>query len=171
MSKLIIFRGKAATGKTLLTNLLSKELNIPVIRKDDVYDPLAQYDLPPKVINPVAYDILAQLIQTNLDNHCDLILDIALAHTPYMKTFLSKLKVDGHQLFSFLCICSDSEQWKKRIAERILHPTPNQLFTSTEEAEQYYQNYQIEQMEHEVILDSASVVSSLKQQVFTLLSS
>lgn len=40
---LYIFRGKSATGKTTLTNLLSGKINVPVLRKDDIFDTLSKY--------------------------------------------------------------------------------------------------------------------------------
>lgn len=43
MSSIYFFRGKAATGKTTITNILSKEINVTVLRKDDIFDVLSQY--------------------------------------------------------------------------------------------------------------------------------
>ena len=43
MNKVILFRGKAGVGKTTLSNESSKRLNIPVLRKDDIYDAVASY--------------------------------------------------------------------------------------------------------------------------------
>lgn len=40
MGKVYIFRGKAATGKSTLSDMLAKKLSIPVIRKDDIVDAL-----------------------------------------------------------------------------------------------------------------------------------
>ena len=83
MSKVIIFRGKAATGKTFVTNYLSKKLNIAVIRKDDIYDSLSMYNLEHSINNSATYDIIAKIIQTNIDIGSDVIVDISLAHNPY----------------------------------------------------------------------------------------
>ena len=58
MSNIIIFRGKAATGKTFITNYLCKKLNIPVIRKDDIYDSLSMYNVEHSLNNSATYDIL-----------------------------------------------------------------------------------------------------------------
>ena len=40
MGFVYIFRGKAATGKTTLSNLLAEKLSIPVFRKDNIIDAL-----------------------------------------------------------------------------------------------------------------------------------
>ena len=39
-----IFRGKSATGKTTLTNILSRKINVPVLRKDDIFDQLSKHE-------------------------------------------------------------------------------------------------------------------------------
>lgn len=36
MSNIYFFRGKAATGKTTITNILSSKINVPILRKDDI---------------------------------------------------------------------------------------------------------------------------------------
>jgi len=76
MSNIIIFRGKAATGKTYITDLLSEKLKVPVIRKDDIYDKLSIYGLERSIINSASYNILAGIIQTIIDTNCNLIVDI-----------------------------------------------------------------------------------------------
>ncbi len=119
MSRIIIFRGKAATGKTYITDLLSKKTNIAVIRKDDIYDKISMYNLEHSLINSISYDVLAKIIQTNIDTNCDLIVDISLAHNSYLEQFLSKINFKDSKLYQFLCICSDNEKWKKRIEKKI----------------------------------------------------
>ena len=46
-----IFRGKSATGKTTLTNILSQKINIPVLRKDDIFDQLSKYEPDIAILN------------------------------------------------------------------------------------------------------------------------
>ena len=80
-----IFRGKSATGKTALTNMLSEKINVPVLRKDDIFDRLAEYEADITVLNAASYDILAKQIQTCIDNKSDIIVDVALQHTPSLE--------------------------------------------------------------------------------------
>lgn len=77
MSNLYIFRGKSATGKTLLSSMLSKKLNIFVLRKDDIFDPLSVHLNNNSINNSACYDILASITQKNIDNKVDVIIDIA----------------------------------------------------------------------------------------------
>ena len=165
MNTLIIFRGKAATGKTLLTDLLSTKMGIPVLRKDDVYDSLSGSGLDHSRINRFSFEVLAKILRTNMENGCDLILDISLAHTPYMEEFLAKIPLNNTRLLNFLCTCSDEERWRDRIRKRIDNPTPNQLFSSPQEAADHYERYDIRLMEGEQVLDSAEEVSVLLELV------
>ena len=71
-----IFRGKSATGKTALTNMLSEKINVPVLRKDDIFDRLAEYEADISVLNAASYDILAKQIQTCIYNKSDIIVDV-----------------------------------------------------------------------------------------------
>ncbi|CAH1217093.1 hypothetical protein PAECIP111891_04550 [Paenibacillus allorhizoplanae] len=41
MSKIILFRGMAGTGKSTLSRALAKKLQLPVLHKDDIYDSIA----------------------------------------------------------------------------------------------------------------------------------
>ena len=69
MSKIIIFRGKAATGKTLLSNAVSENLIIPVIRNDDIYDAVAaNYELDFQLIKGIVYDIIPAIANTNIED-------------------------------------------------------------------------------------------------------
>lgn len=73
MSYVYFFRGKAATGKTTITNLLSNEINVSVLRKDDIFDVLSQSLKDNSQKHSISYDLLAKLIQTNIDNKTDVI--------------------------------------------------------------------------------------------------
>ena len=165
MSKIIIFRGKAATGKTFITNILSKKLNIAVIRKDDIYDSLSMYNLEHSNKNGATYDIIAKIIQTNIDTGSDLIVDFSLAHNPYYEHFLSKIHFKNSRVYQFLCICSDKEEWNKRMEKRMVNPLPNQLFKSAKEAAEYYSKLNIEPLENEVVIDSVDDISVILEKI------
>ena len=166
MSKIIIFRGKAATGKTLISNAVSEKLKIPVIRSDDIYDVVAvNYEPEFQLIKGIVYDIIPAIVNANIKLGNDLILDIGLAHQDYMKQFMDKLALDNAKVIMFLCDCSDDEIWCKRIEERILNPTPNQLFESSSEALEYYNKLNLDPLENEIMLDSIEALDVLVDQV------
>lgn len=166
MSKIVLFRGKAATGKTLITDILGKELNIAIIRKDNIYDSLWVHHLENSRINRISYDIIAKIIQTNIDMDCDLIIDIGLYHNPYLEQFLSKIEFKDSKLYQFLCICSDEKKWVKRLESRFRNPLPNQFFKNLQEAEEHYSQYHTEPFEDEIVLDSAKELSVIMRSIY-----
>ena len=161
MSNIYFFRGKAATGKTLITNTLSKKIGKPIFRKDDIYDKLSRYDLSHNEINVASYDILSEIIATNIYTNNDLIIDVSLVHTPYLNQFLSKINLNNCKVYHFLCICSNHNEWKDRMSKRIANPLPNQFFKSVEEAEEHYNKLHKELLNDEILIDSSEDIESI----------
>lgn len=66
MGKVIVFRGKAGVGKTTISNEVGKQLNIPIIRKDDIYDSIATYITNHENRNKACYDTLHKILESNI---------------------------------------------------------------------------------------------------------
>lgn len=156
-----VFRGKSATGKTVLTNILSQKINVPVLRKDDIFDQLSKYETDIAILNSASYDILAKQIQTCIDNHSDVIVDIALQHTPSLNEFLSKIDFKDSTIHRFFCDCSDDKMWINRWRVRLKAPLPNQYFKSIDELVEHYSKCEIELQNGEIKLDSILPVEKL----------
>lgn len=156
-----IFRGKSATGKTTLTNILSKKLNVPVLRKDDIFDALSNHESDTAILNSASYDILAKQIQTCIDNKTDIIVDIALGHTPSLKKFLSKIDSKDSTVHHFFCDCSDNDIWIDRWKVRLKNPMPNQYFKNINEIITYYDKCEIKPLNGEIVLDSIKSADEL----------
>ena len=165
MGKLYIFRGIAATGKSTITDLISREFNITVLRKDDVYDMLSSELSDHNIKNKLSYNVLAKLIRSNLSLNGTLIIDIGLSNLQHLEEFLGKINLPEIEITKFLCICSDEQKWVKRIEERIKNPTPNQLFKTLNEALKYYHEKDNVAMKDETILDSSKAISALLEVV------
>lgn len=163
--KIYIFRGKSATGKTTLTNILSQKLNVPILRKDDIFDALSQYQSDISILNSASYDILAKQIQTCIDNQSDVIVDVALQHTPSLKTFLRKIDFKSSTVHRFFCDCSNDDVWLERWRERLENPLPNQYFKSIDEIIEHYNKCDIKPSDDEIILDSILGVEKLINKV------
>ena len=157
MATIYLFRGISATGKTTITNTLSGKYNLPVFRKDDIYDSI-QKSLTHGEKTRISYDALASIIQTNINAGINVIVDIALPHKPYIKEFLLKLDLYGHELYSFMCVCSDKEVWLNRWKERLKNPAPNQLFIDVDKIEDYYSKFDCTILEKEMVIDSVENV-------------
>lgn len=161
MSSIYFFRGKAATGKTTITDILSNKLNVSILRKDNIFDVISQYITDNSLNNCVTYDLLSKLIQINIDNGTDVIVDIGLSNTDGWNTFQSKINFKNSTVFTFLCDCSDMVTWEKRFKERLKNPAPNQYFKTVEEAFTYYSKSTIELLDDEYYIDSSKSMESI----------
>lgn len=130
MGSVYVFRGKAATGKSTLSDMLAKKLSIPVIRKDDIIDALKTTQNIDKslITNVVCYNILCKIIQTNLDLGADFILDIALGDRQNAKTFFKRLDFRDNKAIRFFVVCSNEDEWKRRHLERIKKALAQSVF-------------------------------------------
>lgn len=156
-----IFRGKSATGKTTLSDMLSRKINIPVLRKDDIFDELSKHEKDISILNAASYDIIARQMQTCINNGTDIIVDIALHHTPSLNMFLDKIDFKNSTVYRFFCDCSDNKIWLERWCERLKNPLPNQYFKSVNEIKEHYGKCEIRPHKGEVILDSALPINKL----------
>lgn len=156
MGTVYLFRGKAATGKTTLTNWLAQKLAIPVFRKDDIGISVQGY-LPDRAArDAVCYDILCRILQTNLNLGADFIVDLALGDRGNAAFFLSRLDFKQNKVFRFFLDCSDEKVWRQRHLERLKNPLPHESFHSLEHVLAHYQQADIGPMEGEYVIDSAN---------------
>lgn len=161
---IVFFRGKAATGKSKISQCIKNECGCEVISKDKFFDALLLEGYSWEKANSIAYDKLADYIQKYHDSGKNLVVDVGLAHTPYFNQFLAKMNLDDKNRVLFLFICSDNEVWKQRIKRRIESPeAPNQTFKSTDEAMAHYEKYNIYELEDEILVDSILTLSEMKK--------
>ncbi len=59
MSSIYFFRGKAATGKTIITDALSSKIKVSILRKDNIFDAISHYIDDNSLNNSLTYDVLA----------------------------------------------------------------------------------------------------------------
>jgi 2-phosphoglycerate kinase len=149
-----LFRGKAATGKTTISDMLSRKLGLSVFRKDTVYDATSEFISDHSTLSKISYNVLTKIIQTNIDLNNDFIVDIALPHNPMAMQFFNGIDFKDSKVYHFLFTCSDDDVWKERMQARTINPLPNQNFKSVEEAWNHYANYDISAMKTEIVIDS-----------------
>ena len=163
---ILFFRGKAATGKSMVAMAIAESCSFKVIHKDAVFDELLEKGYDWNIATKMTYDQLAIKIQQAYDAEQDIIVDIGLAHTPYFKTFLSKLAVNTESVRYFLFDCSDELLWQKRIENRIQSPSaPNQAFKTVKEASDHYKRYEITPLENEKRIDSSQNLGKMLEDI------
>lgn len=160
MGTVYFFRGKAASGKSTLADLLARKLSIPVIRKDDVVDALKTSKRIDKasINNEVCYNILYSIIQTNLDLGVDIILDIGLCHRGNATYFYERLDFKSSQTVQFFIDCSDEKVWLKRHEDRLKNPLPHQSFRSLDHVKEHYSTADLTPFDGEYVIDTLGTV-------------
>ena len=139
------------------------------MRKDDIFDKLSKHENDIAVLNSASYNILAKQIQTCIDNQSDVIVDVALQHTPSLSEFLSKIDFEDSIIYRFFCDCGDDNIWLERWRIRLENPLPNQYFKSIDEIVEHYSKCEIEPLAGEVILDSANSVDYLLDKIMEII--
>ncbi|SFL00193.1 AAA domain-containing protein [Paenibacillus sp. 1_12] len=165
MSDIILFRGRPGVGKTTISDLLSSQLNIPIIRKDDFYDVVASYNDIHDQRNKVSYGILFRILESNKKMNGRFILDFPFNQEEDVTRFSDWLKEHNYFLKSILCICSNEKIWADRFNKRKVNPMPNQLITDFIELKQYYKDLSIKPLEGELVVDTTDELDSIISNV------
>lgn len=165
MAELILFRGRPGVGKTTISDLLSAKLNIPIIRKDDFYDIIAEYNPDHEQRNRMSYGILYQLLETNSRVDQSLVLDFPFNKQEDMDRFKNWLQERGYMLKSILCVCSNEAIWAERFNQRQLNPLPNQLITDFQKLKQHYGDLRIEPMPDELVVDTVEPLETILERI------
>ena len=161
MAKVIVFRGKAGVGKTTISNAVAQKLRIPVIRKDDVYDPFAAYVESHEIKNRACYDVLYRIVETNLSNGLNVIVDAGFHSMEDIMRFRNWTISKDAIFISFLCICSDEDIWAERFNRRSQDPKPNNLITDFNDLKLHYGDLKTDALADETILDSIDNIDTL----------
>ena len=125
MPKVILLRGKAGVGKTTTSNEISKHLNISIIRKDDIYDGISKFENNHQTRNQICEVIMKNILKTNLENNCDVIVDSSYHYIDQFQDFKKWIELHNGELKSILITCSNEEIWKHRFNKRKLNPNSN----------------------------------------------
>ncbi|OPA75096.1 hypothetical protein BVG16_21020 [Paenibacillus selenitireducens] len=165
MSDIILFRGRPGVGKTTISDQLSSQLHIPIIRKDDFYDVIAGYHDDHEQRNKVSYGILFRLLESNKKMNGSFILDFPFNQEEDMNRFSNWLKEHNYDLKSVLCICSNEKIWAERFNVRCINPKPNQLITDFLELKKYYVDLSIKPFEGELVVDTIDKLETIMNKI------
>lgn len=161
MAKVIVFRGKAGVEKTTISTVVSKKMNIPIIRKDDIYDSIAGYVEDHELRNSICYEVLLKIVETNLFSGLDVIVDAGFHRLEDILQFKDQIQIENTKVVSLLCICSDENIWAARVNERRLNPRPNNLITDFKKLRLHYKSLKTDALEGEKVLDTVDSLNNL----------
>lgn len=164
--KIILFRGLPGSGKTTISTLVSKETNIPVLRKDDTYDLVSEFVQGYQTRNKISYGTLYAILKTNSKLDCSFIIDFPFNNQEHFSIIKSWCKEYGVELKSILVTCSDEKVWAERFNVRGENPLPNQLITNFEELNKNYNGViQVTPEPGELVLDALKPSEILLKEI------
>ena len=163
---ILFFRGKAATGKSTVAEIVSSQRKYNVISKDSIFDEFLIQGLDWSTATSMAYDKLADTIQEYHDRELNVIVDLGLAHIPFFTKFFSRMRLDLEKVRLFLFVCGNIEIWEERIAKRVDNAeSSNQAFKSVYDATRHYEAYHIHKLSYEIEIDSALSIEAMVNKV------
>jgi predicted kinase len=163
MAKVILFRGRAGTGKTRISNEIGKRLKLPILRKDDIYDTVSDFIAEHDARNRFCYRLIYQMMKTNLNCGADLIVDAPFPNIIELGRWIK----DNNGIFlPILCTCRSEEIWAHRFNQRRRNPRPNNIITDFAEMKKHYGGELfLQPVDGELVLDSVYEIEVLVKQV------
>lgn len=165
MANIILFRGKAGTGKTTLSNELAKRLQLPVLHKDDIYDSVAGFVSEHALRNKICFDFLYRFLQNIMVSNAGIILDFGLNNSEDVRKLKNWIVERGGELQIVHCICSDDSIWSERLVIRSLNPSPNQLITNLVELKEHYKVLRSQWFEGEFVVDTVAAKDVIMESI------
>jgi adenylate kinase family enzyme len=153
--KIILFRGRPASGKTTISKALSLQLGLPVIHKDDIYDSLVPFIADHAARNKAAHDILYAMLESNAHADSTIILDFPFQNAADFSVIESWCAHHQATLKSVLVTCTNESLWRERLILRSQHPLPNQMIYDFDELKGRYGSMHVEPHSSELLVDSA----------------
>ncbi len=153
--KIILFRGRPASGKTTISKALGLELGYPVIHKDDIYDGLALDIADHGARNNAAHRILYAILESNVHSNAAIILDFPFQNAADFAIIESWCKEYRVILKSILVTCTNEQVWRERLILRSQNPLPNQLIYDFDKLKHRYGSMHVEPAPTELLIDSA----------------
>ncbi len=132
--QLIMFKGFPGSGKSTLSRALSRQLNWPVIDKDDVKDMFGE-QVPDA--GGLAYDVMLNIVRRQLLQGLGVICDSPLTHLMTYKRAQHIVQETKANLVIIECFCSDERLWSQRVNARKAYGLPSHHMIDWETMQAY----------------------------------
>lgn len=131
---LIALRGLPGSGKSTLGRALSRRLGWPIIDKDDVKDLIDGHC---DDSGTLAYAVMFNVARRQLQQGLNVICDSPLTYASLYEQARQVAQETGAKLVVLECVCSDEEEWRRRVDSRREMGLPGHHMTSWEKLQGY----------------------------------
>ena len=163
--KIILFRGRPCTGKTTLSNLFAQQTNLPILRKDDIYDASADFITEHDTCSKISYGALWKILESNILNCSAVVVDFPFQHQGELNIIKDWCDKNGVALKSILVTCSDEKLWSERLKKRAKKPRPNQKITDFESFQKLYGTMHLIPEKEELLVDTTNSIDICLKQI------
>jgi predicted kinase len=133
---LVALKGMPGSGKSTLGREISKRLGWPIIDKDDVKDLI---DGRCDDSGTLAYSVMFNIARRQLQQGLNVICDSPLTYADLYAQARRVASEAGAKLVVLECVCSDEEEWQRRIDARGELDLPAHHMSSWEKLQAYRQ--------------------------------
>jgi predicted kinase len=156
LAYLIVLQGPTGIGKSTIANALAKELQTPVIDKDDIKDIIDDSFTDTKVSGWLSYEAMWRVAEKQLINGLSVICDSPLTGATNFQNALEIAQRNEAKLVIVDCACSKEEVWRERIEGRATDPShPNHKARTWEEAQSNIRGYARTEAKDAIKIDTA----------------
>ncbi|HET7302725.1 MAG TPA: ATP-binding protein [Candidatus Saccharimonadales bacterium] len=164
-SRALLIRGHQGVGKTEISQALSENHNFCRISKDDYYDPIMTELGDHKTSSKLAYIAMHSTLRANARSGNSFVLDAPFNGALAAPALMQDLETWGFAAKSVLVVCSDHEEWARRLKLRENEDNPSHQLTTLEEIKHYRGTLEAEPFKGEFVIDSSGfAVDALAQQ-------
>ncbi|MDQ3704541.1 MAG: ATP-binding protein [Chloroflexota bacterium] len=131
---LVALRGMPGSGKSTLGRAISKRLGWPIIDKDDVKDLIDGHC---DDSGTLAYEVMFNIARRQLQQGLNVICDSPLTYASLYEQARRVADDTGARLVVLECVCSDEEEWQRRVDARQEMGLPGHHMSSWEKLQGY----------------------------------
>ena len=139
--QLVMLKGFPGSGKSTLGRALSRQLDWPIIDKDDVKDMFSE-QVPDA--GGLAYDVMLNTVRRQLLQGLNVICDSPLTHLITYERVQRMAQETHAQLVIVECFCSDELLWSQRVNARKTYGLPAHHMIDWEKMQAYRRQYRAE---------------------------
>lgn len=164
-SRALLIRGHQGVGKTEIAEVLSENYGFCRVSKDEYYDPIMNELGDHKTSSRLAYIAMRATLRANAKSGNDFALDAPFNGALAAPELMQDLEAWGFTAKSVLVVCTDHEEWARRLKLRENEDAPSHQLTSLEEIKHFRGTLEAQPFQNELVLDSSGfAVNALAQQ-------